>query len=431
VPLIQQAFILGVEEIEEENVWSKDFTLITIGTIISAIAGQTISLPMSLMVFDETGSTLLSAFLFIAGMIPGVLLPILIAPVIDRYPKKRTIVGLDYLTGVLFLLIAYVISITGFNYSLYLSFSLITGIIGTVYRLTYQAWFPDLIPVGFEQQGYAVSSSIYPTVIVIMSPIAAYLYKTLPMSTLFMIIGLLTIVAATFEVFIADVHSQHTDIRFDFEQYKADILGGFNFLKEEKGIRNIYTYMSITNGTAYGLYLMVQAYFQNVSFLTVTMLAFLRSAETIGRIIGGAVQYKVDVPPKKRYGITKFVYFFYETMDLILLFIPYPFMIVNRFLCGFFGMTSATLRETSVQSYLPSNMRAKVNAVFNVSMTLSTILFQIVAGFLGDRIGYRKVVVILSGIALFAIFIFIVIPSDENRKVYEATRSCPLLRQAD
>jgi hypothetical protein len=82
------------------------------------------------MVFDETGSTLLSAFLFIAGMIPGVLLPILIAPVIDRYPKKRIIVGLDYLTGVLFLFIAYVVGITGFKYSLHLSFSLITGIIG-------------------------------------------------------------------------------------------------------------------------------------------------------------------------------------------------------------------------------------------------------------------------------------------------------------
>jgi DHA3 family macrolide efflux protein-like MFS transporter len=130
VSLIQQAFIPGVEEIEKENVWSREFTLITIGTIISAMAGQTINLPMSLMVFDETGSTLLSAFLFIAGMIPGVLLPILIAPVIDRYPKKRIIVGLDYLTGVLFLFIAYVVGITGFKYSLYLSFSLITGIIG-------------------------------------------------------------------------------------------------------------------------------------------------------------------------------------------------------------------------------------------------------------------------------------------------------------
>ncbi len=378
---------------------------------------------MSLMVFDETGSTLLSAFLFIAGMIPSVILPILIAPFIDRYPKKRIIVGLDYLMGVLFLLIAYVVSITGFRYSLYLSFSLITGIIGTIYRLTYQAWFPDLIPVGFEQQGYAVSSSIYPTVVVIMSPIAAYLYKTFSISILFIIIGLLTILAATFEVFITNIHHHQADGEFSFEKYKADILGGFSFLKEEKGIRNIYTYMSITNGAANGLGLMVQAYFQTVSFLTVTMLAFLRSAETVGRIIGGAVQYKVDVPPKKRYGITKFVYIFYEIMDIILLFIPYPFMIVNRFLCGFFGMTSATLRETSVQSYLPSNMRAKVNAVFNVFMALSIILFQIIAGFLGDRIGYRNVVLMLAGISLLAIFIFIVIPSDENRKVYEAARS--------
>lgn len=168
---------------------------------------------------------------------------------------------------------------------------------------------------------------------------------------------------------------------------------------------------------------MVQAYFQTVSFLTVTMLAFLRSAETVGRIIGGFVQYKVKVPAKKRYGITRFVYIFYESMELILLFIPYPIMIINRFLCGLLGMTSATLRETSVQSYLPANMRAKVNAVFNVFISISIILFQMIAGFMGDKIGYRPVVVILSSIALISIFIFIVIPSDENKKVYEATRT--------
>lgn len=408
---------------KQENVWSKDFTLITIGTIISAIAGQTISLPLSLLVFDETGSTLLSAFLFISGMIPNVILPIFIAPIIDRYPKKKTIVGLDFLTGFLFLLIAYIVSVTGFKYSLYLFFSFITGIIGTIYHLTYQSWFPDLIPIGFEQQGYAVSSSIYPTVMIVMSPIAAYLYKTFSINVLFVIIGILTIVAATFEVFITNIHNVHRDSKFDFKEYKTDILSGFNFLKEEKGIRNIYTYMSVTNGVANGLYLMIQAYFQTVSFLTITMLAFLRSAETVGRIIGGAVQYKVDVPPRKRYGITKFVYTTYETMDILLLFTPYPLMIANRFICGFLGMTSATLRETSVQSYLPSNMRAKVNAVFNVFVSLSIILFQIIAGFLGDLIGYRKVVVLLSVFSLLVMFIFIIIPSEENRKVYESTRA--------
>lgn len=407
---------------DRKNVWTKDFTLITIGTIISAIAGQTISLPLSLMVFDETGSTLMSAFLFIAGMIPNVILPILVAPLIDRRPKKWIIVGLDYFTGILYLFIAFIVSITGFKYSIYLAFSLLAGTIGTIYHLSYQAWFPDLIPLGFEQQGFAVSSSIYPSIMIVMSPIAAYLYKTYSISTLFIIIGILTLIAATFEVFITNIHNGDKNSKFDFKQYKADILGGFSFLKNEKGIRNIYTYMSVTNGVANGVHLMVQAYFQTVSFLTVTMLAFLRSAETFGRILGGLVQYKIKVSPKKRYGITKFVYSFYETMDIILLFIPYPLMIINRFFCGFLGMTSATLRETSVQSYLPANMRAKVNAVFNVFMSLSIIIFQIIGGFLGDILGYRTVVVVLTSISLTTMFIFIVLPSDKNRKVYEATR---------
>src|SRR5699024_1557723 len=134
---------------------------------------------------------------------------------------------------------------------------------------------------------------------------------TSKVAAIIVIIGILTIIAATFEVFITNTHNSEVDKEFSFQQYKADLISGFSFLKEEKGIRNIYTYMSITNGVANGLYLMIQAYFQTVSFLTVTMLAFLRSAETVGRILGGLIQYKVDVPPEKRYGITKFVYIIY------------------------------------------------------------------------------------------------------------------------
>lgn len=405
-----------------KNVWTKDFTLITVGTIISAIAGQTISLPLSLMVFDETGSTFLSAILFIASMIPNVLLPILIAPIIDRNPKKWVIVGLDYLTAVLYFVIAYVVGKTGFVYWIYLSFSFIAGIIGTIYHLAYQAWFPDLIPFGFEQQGYAISSSIYPSIMIFMSPIAAYLYKILPINKIFIIIGFLTIIAATFEIFINNIHHTTEKTKFDFSEYKKDMLKGFEFLSNEKGIRNIYTYMSVTNGVANSIGIMIQAYFQTVSFLSVTMLAFLRSAETVGRIIGGAVQYKTNVPPEKRYGITRLVYTTFETMDILLLYMPYPMMIVNRFICGFLGMTSATLRETSVQSYLPANVRAKVNAVFNVFIAISIIFFQMVGGFLGDIIGYRNVVVLLSIISLGVMFVYIVIPTNENKKVYGATR---------
>lgn len=41
-------------------------------------------------------------------------------------------------------------------------------------------------------------------------------------------------------------------------------------------------------------------------------------------------------------------------------------MLLNRFFCGALGTSSATIRETAVQSYLPSDMRARVNAIFNI-----------------------------------------------------------------
>jgi MFS family permease len=407
---------------KRNNVWSRDFSLITVGTIISAISGQTLSLPFSLMVFEQTQSAFLSAIMFVSGMLPNFILPLFIAPLIDRGNKKKIVVTLDYLTGCIYFLMALIVSKTGFNYQVFVAFIFVAGTIGSIYQLTYSAWYPDLIPVGYEQQGFAVSSSIYPTVIMIMSPVAAWLYKVMPIHQLLLIVGFLTLIAATFELLISNQGFQKKTDVLHWKEYLADCKAGLAYLKNEKGLRNIYSYMAITNGVATGVQLMVQAYFQTVQFLTVAMLAFLRTAETLGRMLGGLVQYKVRVKPEKRYGITKFVYFTYETFDTLLLFLPYPLMIVNRFICGLLGMTSYTLRETSVQSYLPRDMRAKVNAIFNVATSFTVIIFQLGVGSIGDVLGYRRTVVLFTAISMAAIIGFIAIPSAVNRKVYEATR---------
>ena len=408
---------------QRKNVWSKDFSLITVGTVISAIAGQAISLPFSLLVFDETKSALLSAVMFISSVLPNFILPLFIAPLIDRGNKKKIIVTLDYLTGVLYLLVAAIYYRTGFNYQLLIVFSFVAGVIGSIYQLAYSAWYPDLIPAGFEQQGFAVSSSIYPTVIMIVSPIAAWLYEIqLPVHYLLAAIALLTLTAATFELFIRNLGFKKAEKSTNLREYVADCKAGFVFLRQEKGLRNIYTYMAITGGVSMGVGLMIQAYFQTVSFLTVAMLGFLRSAETLGRMLGGLVQYKFNIKPEKRYGITKFVYFSYGILDIVLLYTPYPLMVVNRFLCGVLGMTSYTLREASVQSYLPRDMRARVNAIFSVITSLALVVFQLGTGYVGDMFGFRRTAVSFTFLSLAAAIVLIAIPSAVNRKVYEATR---------
>ncbi|KOF57067.1 MULTISPECIES: MFS transporter [Clostridium] len=406
---------------KRSKLWTKDFSLITFSTILSVIGGQAMDLPISLLVFDKTKSTFLSAIIMVCGMLPNILFSIAIAPIIDKRSKKKWIVRLDILmTAIYFLTGIYVLN-HPFNYALYVIFTLVVGTISVFYHLSYSSWYPDLIPAGMEQKGYAVSGTIYPTVSIVMAPFAALLYKNLPLGYIFIAVSILTLIAVISEVNITETISKTAE-KYDFRQYKNDIKEGFAFLKKEKGIRNIYTYMSITNGASDGISVITQAFYQTQPWLTVTMLGFLKSAETLGRVFGGLFQYKKEIPSSKRYSLTKFVYIFYDSMDSVLLFMPYPLMLINRFLCGALGTTSATLREAAVQSYLPQSIRTRINAFFNVIFAAGGIVFQLAAGSLGQFLSYRIVALSLGLFTLSSAFIFICLPAKENRKVYEATK---------
>lgn len=406
----------------EKKLWTKDFSCITAATVLSAIGGEAMNLPVSLLVFDETNSTFLSALVMICGMMPDILFPVLIAPLIDKGGKKRWIVGLDVLLAVLYAGMGVWISGHEFRIELYLAFVLIIGTISVFYRLAYSSWYPDLIPCGLEQKGYAVSSMLYPVVTIAMSPVAAFLYEKMAMQNIFFMVTGITVLSVLVESNIREKRKTGKE-SYSLHQYGNDIREGFVYLKKEKGIRNIYMNMGVMQGTSEGMGLITQAYYQTQPFLTVTMLGFLISSEMIGRVFGGLLQYKKEIPVKKRYPFTKFVYLFYSAADMIILFLPYPAMLISRFVCGGLGISSATIRETAVQSYLPEQMRARVNAFFNVLFAIGGVLFQFLAGALGQFMPYRAAAVFIGTISIVSILVFIILPDKVNRPVYEAVRS--------
>jgi MFS family permease len=363
----------------------------------------------------------MASLIMICGMLPDIVLPIFIAPLIDKGTKKKWIVGLDAFMAILFLVMGIYIMNHKFVFILYVIFTLVIGTISVFYRLAYDAWYPDLIPVGYEQKGYAVSGTIYPTVIIVMAPAATFLYRSVNLGYIFIGVAIIGVIDVLLETMITETKSESADT-LTWSMYKQEIFEGFAFLKREKGIRNIYTYMSITSGASGGVGVVTQAFYQTQSWLTVTMLGFLKSSETIGRMFGGLLQYKKEIPVKKRYGFTKLVYSTYDLMDSFLLFMPYPAMLLNRFMCGILGSQSATIRAAAVQSYLPQEMRARVNALFGVIFAIGGILFQLLAGLLGQVLPYRLVALILGLLTFSSMFIFIWLPKTENRKVYEATR---------
>ena len=183
----------------QNTLWTKNFTIITLGTVISAIGGVAMGFALSFVVFDNTGSTLMMALFAAASSLPGVILPVLISPYLDNFRRKPVIVGLDYLSAVIYLLFGLYLLKHSFSLPLYLLFSLLCGSIGSVYNLAYESLYPNLIPDGFAQKGYTVSGMLYPTVTMVMTPVASILYVKLGLGILCIGEGLLLAAAASVE----------------------------------------------------------------------------------------------------------------------------------------------------------------------------------------------------------------------------------------
>ena len=401
----------------KKTLWTRNFTIITLGTIISSIGGVAMNLAFGLVVFDQTASTWLSSSLIAITYIPSILLPVLIAPYVDHCDKRKVIVALDYICGILYLLFQFYLRGFAFSYEMYLLFGFITSSIGTVYNLTYTAFYPDLIPEGLAQKGYTISSMIYPTVTALITPVAAVLYVKAGIETIMLIEGILLLLAASFELLIRPPYEKNEYSETKTEKktftenliaYRNDLLEGFRYLKKEKGLRNLYYYSAVTNGAAQGISTMIMAAFQSSPLLTTTMYSLLISAETVGRMIGGVIHYFIKIPAKMKYKITKSVYKIYEICDMALLFLPYPVMLVLRFLCGFLGINTATIREAAVQNYIPANVRGRVNAIISTMIYLYAMAAQLVAGALGEILPYKIVTLILAGTTFLCIYLFVV-----------------------
>jgi MFS family permease len=402
---------------KKPTLWTKNFTIITLGTVISATGGTAMGLALSLVVFDNTSSTFYTGLYAAVTTLPSLILPVLLAPYIDSHSRKWIIVGLDGLLSLISIAFAVYVTFNGFSYSTYILYGLLSGGVGSVYGTAYQSLYPDLIPEGFLQKGYSVSSLIYPTMAVVVVPVAAIVYSHFGIQYVILAEGLLLAVACAFETQIkVDERQRAAASKFDLREYLDQLAGGFRYLKNEKGVRSLYLYMAVTNANGNGVNLMTLSFFQKSPVLTTAMYSFLISAETLGRMLGGIVHYFIKIRPGHKYLIARTVYIVYDLFDGILLFLPYWGMAANRFICGFLGVNSATLREAAIQAYLPPDIRARINSLLNVTIQAGIMLMQVVAGALGEILPYRTVAVLCAASGLIWVYFLVI----RNREPIDA-----------
>lgn len=405
----------------KQTLWTKNYTLLMIATTFGCIGGIAGNFALSFLVFDETGSTLASSLILAIQIVPGFVIPLFTAPWMDRLPRKPILVIGDGINGALYILAGIYLLLCRFTYMGYLLFSLLLASLQSFDSLAYNSIFPKLIPKGMEQKGYTVSSMLYPVLQVIMMPVAALLLDTIGVAWILVFQGGLSVLAALTESRIRIQEENRMEgQKFSFRLWWNDLLETAEYLKKEKGLRSIFHYMAVTSGTAQGYGPLLVAFFRVTAGFTTAMYSLFSVAEFAGRTLGGVLHYNIKIPKKKRFSFAFFVYQIYETMDMCLLWLPYPFMLANRAICGFLGINSATMRQTAVQNYIPEHLRARLNAYQSVVALAAGAVLTVLIGVLGEVLDYRWCLTVCGGWNLLWCWVTVWHHRRDVRRLYES-----------
>lgn len=408
-------------ETAKNKLWTRDFTILTLGTVVSMLGNAVSGFAIGLLVLDKTDSVLLYALFMTCYSIPRIVLPMIAGPYLDRFSRKRVIYSLDFLSAVLYAAFFFLLLRGYFNYTAYLLISMVIGSIDSVYSVAYESFYPLLISEGNFTRAYSIESLIYPLSSAIMVPIAGICYRTIGLAPLFLFNAVTFLIAAISETQIKAIETHITNAaeRFSGSQFVRDLKEGFAYLKRERGLNAVTWFFFVMMLASAVCMTLTLPYFKSLKGVDgVMQYTFVMGANTIGRLIGGGVHYFFRYPAQKKYSIALFVYIAISFIDGAYLFFPFWVMLIFMLFEGLLGVTSYNIRISSTQNYLPDEMRGRFNGLFQMLSILGTIAGQLIAGVIGDLLPIRWVVAGCMTITALAVF-FIIVPNAAHvKKIY-------------
>ncbi|MDD4422026.1 MAG: MFS transporter, partial [Eubacteriales bacterium] len=144
------------------KLWDKNFTIITLGSVISMLGNAVSGFAIGLLVLDMTGSTFLYALFMVIYNIPHIFAPMIAGPYMDRFSRKKTIYILDFISAGLYGTIFLFLNSGLLSYPIMLFVTLIIGSIDGVYAVAYESLYPNLVKKGNFTKAYSISSMIFP-----------------------------------------------------------------------------------------------------------------------------------------------------------------------------------------------------------------------------------------------------------------------------
>ncbi|MBR3936204.1 MAG: MFS transporter, partial [Oscillospiraceae bacterium] len=324
----------------QSKLWTKDFTTITLGSVVSMLGNSISGFAMSLFVLDYMESTLLYAIYIFLYTLPQIAAPVISGPLMDRFSRRRTIYTLDFCSAAMYLALGALILFDAFNFGVFAAATFLIGTINSVYMVAFESFYPMLISEGNYSKAYSISGTLQ-TMTFFMMPLATVAYNAFGLAPLLMVNSVFFLIAAVFETRITDVEAIKnvcSRASYGVKTYFADMKDGVKYLVSQKGLLAVTVYfmvISFAGGASQVITLpWFKGSFENGEYLFM----FVSIFSVAGRSLGGLIHYKVQLPADKKFGIALFVYISIALIEAFYLYTPFGIMHALSFMIGILGV---------------------------------------------------------------------------------------------
>lgn len=397
----------------QDSLWTSNFKKMYLGWILSAVGGIGFNVAFGLVIYDNTQSTLLSGIFVAVSMIPSILLPLVVAPNIDRQNPLKVLLKNEKILLLVFIAAFLFDAVFGFHYLFYLMFSLLIASLGVISDLTTQSLAARIMKKEHMSKGYAILSAISPFISFIISPISILLYSKFGMGSIFLMYILFTGLDIAIESRIELNIKTEENLNSKTTIFK-DIQESFAYFNNQKDIKWVFIFFSIVMFSS-GSSQLIYPYFQSNPNLSIEAYALFASLTAFGYLFGALFHYFIEIPHKYRYRIALMIYLIFIILESSLLLVSLPLMYTFKILMGVLGMNSANIRNSAVQSKLKDAYRAQMNALFSILVGLGTMLGNMFFGLLAEYLEIPIVVIVAQAFYLLAVLV-IMVPQRKNIK---------------
>ena len=398
---------------QTDTLWTRDFTIITIGSVISMLGNSLTSFAMSLMVLDYTNSSMLYAIYMVLYTLPQLVTPIISGAILDRFSRKKMIYTLDFVSAGIYLIMAITLLNGVFNFPMFAAVIFILGIIQSTYYIAYDSLYPMLITEGYYQKAYSISSMLE-TMTVVMVPVSTFVYKLVGIGPLMIINAVSFAIAAVFEMQIGHeekyVEKRKNEVdnsSSKINQMLIDIKEGVKYMRSEPALLAIVSYFGLNMLACGAMDVLCLPYYKQNFKNGEYLYALVFGMSFIGRAVGGGIHYKFKIPTKLKFMFAMTIYIIIAIGEGTYMFMPIGIAAVVCFITGISGVTSYTIRISSTQSYVPDEKKGRYNGAFQLITTIGLLIGQMAGGALAQKMDARFVVFAGNIIALIAAIIII------------------------